>query len=183
MSIGGGGGSSDSSSSSESRPTTPEELEAYFASLSGVSGGRLGAWATEGTAPTYYDALTQAELQAIGGAGATRQAALDTAYSDQTDQINSDSSLTYAQRTQGNQQATENYMTQQDAINKEVEAAMTGLASQETMRKYQADLANNQQLAQDLALLSQIFYGGKGQYSTSSSDSSSWNAQANVGLW
>ena len=61
---------------------------------------------------------------------------------------------------------------------------MTGLASQEQMRLYQAELANNQQLAKDLALLSQIFYGGKGQYSTSSSnsDSSSWNANANVGI-
>lgn len=175
-----GGGSSSSESSQNSRPSTSEDLEQYYASINALSGGRLGTWATQGTAPTHYDALTQAELQAIGGAGATRQAALDTAYTDQTDQIGSDASLTYAQRNQANQQATENYMTQQDAINKEVEAAMTGVASQEAMRKYQADLVNNQQLEKDLALLSQIFYGGKGQYSSGSSSSSSVNA--NIGL-
>ncbi len=175
-----GGGSSSSESEASSRTSTPEELEAYFASLSALSGGRLGSWAVEGTDPTHYNALTQAELQAIGGAGATRQSALDTSYANQTDQINTDSSLTYAQNTQANQQATENYMTQQDAINQEVEAAMTGLASQEAMRQYQADLANAQLTAQDLALLSQIYYGGKGQYSTSSSDSGSWDANADV---
>ena len=99
MSIGAGGGSSESSSSSssDSRPSTPEELMAYFNALGSVSGGRLNTFATQGTTPTNYDALTQAQLQAIGGAGATRQTALDTSYEDQTDQINRDSSLTYAQ--------------------------------------------------------------------------------------
>ena len=175
-----GGGSNESESSQESRPTTPAELEAYFNSLNQLTGGQLSTFATQGTAPTHYNALTQEELQAIGGAGATRQAALDTSYADQTDQINSNSSLTYAQSSQANQQATENYMTQQDAINQEVEAAITGLSSQEAMRKYQADLANAQLTAQDLALLSQIFYGGKGQYSTGSSGSSGWNTSAGI---
>ena len=179
MSIGGGGSSS--SSSQSSRPTTPEELEAYFNSLNTLSGGRMGSWATQGTAPTDYNGLTQAELQAIGGAGATRQNALNETYQDQTQQINADPSMTYAQRTQANQQATDSYAQQSDAINKEVEAAMTGVASQEKQRMYQAELANNQQLAQDLALLSQIFYGGKGQYSSGSSSGSS--SQASIGLW
>ena len=179
MSVGGGGSSS--SSSQSSRPTTPEELQAYFDKLDKTAGGRLGQFATQGTAPTQYNALTQQQLQDIGGAGATRQASIDQSLSDQRDQINSNNSMTYAQRNQANQQATENAMTQKDAINKEVEAAMTGLASQENQRLYGADLANNQQLAQDLALLSQIFYGGKGQYSTGTSSGSS--GQASIGLW
>ena len=151
-----GGGSSESESSQESRPTTPEELEAYFASLSGLSGGRLGSWAMTGTDPTYYNQLTQQQLQAIGGAGATRQTALNQSYEQQQDQINTDSSMTYAQQSQANQNAADSYNQQSDAINKEVEAAMTGLSSQEAMRQYQADLANAQLTAQDLALLSQI---------------------------
>ncbi len=57
---------------------------------------------------------------------------------------------------------------------------MTGLASQEQMRKYQADLTNAGLTAQDLALLSQIYYGGKGQYSQGGSSSSGW--QGNFGL-
>ncbi len=176
-----GGGSQESSSSQESRQTTPEELQAYFNQLNKTSGGRMGDWATQGTAPTQYNALTQQQLQNIGGAGATRQAAVDQSLSDQQDQIGSNSGLTYAQSNQANQQAVDSATTQKDAINKEVEAAMTGLAGQENQRMYSADLANNQQLAQDMALLSQIFYGGKGQYSSGSSSGSGWNA--NVGLW
>lgn len=175
MSVGGSSGSS----SQSSRPTSPEELQRYFNQLDQASGGRMGAWATQGTEPTQYNALTQGQLQNIGGAGATRQTAIDQSLTDQQDQINSNNSMTYAQRNQANQQATENAMTQKDAINKEVEAAMTGLASQENQRLYGADLANNQQLAQDLALLSQMFYGGKGQYSSGSSSQGS----GSVGLW
>ena len=171
-----GGGSNEQSNSS--RTTTPQELEAYFNSLNAISGGQMGTWATQGTAPTNYNALTQGQLQNIGGAGATRQQALNQSYENQTDQINTNPSLTYAQNAQANQQATDAYNQQADAINKEVEAAMTGLASQEQMRKYQADLANASLTAQDLALLSQIYYGGKGQYSEGSS--SGWNANASL---
>ena len=183
MSIGGSAGGSYSKSDQSSRVSTPEELQAYFNQLDKTTGGRLGQMATEGTAPTQYNALSQQELQNIGGAGATRQAVIDQGLTNQQDQINSNNSMTYAQRNQANQQATENAMTQKDAINKEVEAAMTGLASQENQRQYGADLTNNQQLAQDMALLSQIFYGGKGQYSTGSGRSYGLNTSANVGLW
>ena len=176
-----GGGSNEQSSSTTSRPTTPEELEGYFNSLNQLSGGKLGNWAQSGTAQTFYDPLTQAELQAIGGAGATRKAEIGQALADQQDQINRNSSLTYAQSQQANQQATENAMTQTDAVNKEVEAAMTGLASQEAMNKYKQDLANAALTSQDLALLSQIYFGGKGQHSTSTSSGSGW--QGNIGLW
>ena len=167
-----GGGSNEQSNSS--RPTTAAELEDYFHSLNTLSGGRVGDWATQGTAPTQYNALTQQQLQNVGGAGATRTNALNESLETQQDQINSNPSLTYAQNTQANQQATESYNQQADAINKEVEAAMTGLASQEQMRQYQANLANAQLTAQDLALLSQIYYGGKGQYSEGSGRG--WNA-------
>ena len=174
MSLGGGKSSSEQSS----RQTTPEELEQYFKSLGGLSGGRLGDWAQQGTAQTQYNTLTPQQLQAMGGAGATRTTALNQNLQNQQDQINQNSSMTYAQRGQANQQAMDTYNQQADAINKETEAALTGLASQEQMRKYQADLANAQLSAQDLALLSQIYYGGKGQYSQGSS--SGWNA--NFGL-
>lgn len=175
-----GGGSNKSESTNESRPTSPEELQAYFNNLNQLSGNRLGNWATTGTAQTQYNPLTQAQLQAIGGAGATRQAEIDTALADQQEQIASNSALTYSQSQQANQKAYESAMTQKDAVNKEVEAAMTGLASQEAMRQYQANLANAGLTAQDLTLLSQIYFGGKGQYSTGTSSSSGSNA--NIGL-
>lgn len=173
-----GGGSTESSGSTESRPTTPAELEAYFNSLNQMSGGQMGTWAQQGTAPTNYNQLSQEQLQAIGGAGATRTNALDTSLENQQDQINRNASMTYAQQGQANQTAMDSYNQQTDAINQEVEAAMTGLASQEAMRKYQADLSNAGLTAQDMALLSQIYYGGKGQYSSGTNSSSSWNANA-----
>lgn len=181
-SLGGGSNSSESSSSSTSRPTTPEELENYFSSLNQLTGGKLGNFAQGGTAATDYNKLTQAQLQAIGGAGATRQQALDSSYQQQQEQINRNASLTYAQRAQSQQDAADSYTKQSDAINKEVEAAMTGLASQEAMREYQAKLANAGLTAKDLALISQIYFGGKGQHSSSSSSSSSDGWNANLGF-
>ncbi len=175
-----GGGSNESSSKQESRPSTPEELQGFFNNLNQLSGGKLGGWATTGTAQTQYNPLSQAQLEAIGGAGSTRQAEIDLALADQQDKIASNTALTYAQQQQANQKAYETALTQKDAINKEVEAAMTGLASQESLRAYQANLANAGLTSKDLALLSQIYFGGKGQYSTGSSSSSGWNA--NIGL-
>lgn len=175
-----GGGSKQESNSSTSRPTTPEELQGYFNNLNQISGGQLGSWAQTGTAPTDYKALTQAQMQAIGGAGATRQAVVDQALADQQDQIKRNSSLTYAQSQQAGQKAVDTAMTQKDAINKEVEAAMTGLASQESMREYQANLANAGLTSKDLALLSQIYFGGKGQHTTSQGSSSGWDVD--IGL-
>lgn len=177
-----GGGKQESSSQSTSRPTTPEELQAYFNNLNTISGGKLGNWAQTGTAQTHYNPLNQAQLEAIGGAGATRQAEVDLALANQQEQIASNSGLTYAQSQQANQKAYETAMTQKDAINKEVEAAMTGLASQESMRAYQANLANAKLTSQDLALLSQIYFGGKGQHSQSTSDSSGWNFNTSGGF-
>ena len=52
-----GGGSSSSESSSDSRPSTPDELMAYFNALGSVSGGRLNTFATQGTTPTHYLSL------------------------------------------------------------------------------------------------------------------------------
>lgn len=175
-----GGGSNESSSQQESRPTTPEELQGYFNNLNQLSGGKLGGWAQTGTAQTHYNPLTQAQMEAIGGAGATRQAEVDLSLAEQQEQIASNSALTYAQSQQANQKAMDNALTRKDAINKEVEAAMTGLASQEAMRAYQANLANAGLTSKDLALLSQIYFGGKGQYSSGTSSSS--GDQFNLGL-
>ena len=173
-------GSSKQSSRSSSRQTTAGELENYFQSLNALSGGQLGNWAQQGTAQTQYNALTPQQLQAIGGAGATRTAAMNQNLQDQQKQINQNAGMTYAQRNQANQQANNYYNQQVDAINQEVEAAMTGLASQEQMRKYQADLANAGLTAQDLALLSQIYYGGMGQVSESRSKGGSANISGYV---
>lgn len=177
-----GGGKQESSSQSTSRPTTPEELQAYFNNLNSISGDKLGSWAQTGTAQSHYDPLSQAQLEAIGGAGATRQAEVDLALANQQEKIAANSAMTYAQQQQANQNAFESAMTQKDAINKEVEAAMTGLASQEAMRAYQANLANAKLTSQDLALLSQIYFGGKGQHSQSTSDSSGWNFSTSGGF-
>lgn len=177
MSIGGGSSSSESESSSSSRPTTPEELEDYFNKINQISGGKLGNWATGGTQQTHYNPLTQGQLQALGGAGATQKATITTNLEDQLNQIGADSSLTYAQRQRSNQLANQDATKQLNAVDKEVEAAMSALASQEALRKYQSNLSNAQLTRDDLALLSQIFFGGKGQFSESSSSSSgnSWN--------
>ena len=171
-----GGGKNESSSQSTSRPTTPEDLQGYFNNLNQLSGGKLGSWASSGSAQTQYNPLSQAQLEAIGGAGATRQAEVDLALADQQEKIAANSAMTYAQQQQANQNAFESAMTQKDAINKEVEAAMTGLASQEAMREYQANLANAGLTAKDFALLSQIYFGGKGQHSSGQTSSSGSNA-------
>ncbi len=168
-SIGGG----QQSSKSKTRQTTSKELEHYFNSMNALSGGQLGDWAQQGTAETQYNALTPQQLQAIGGAGATRTAALNQSLEDQQGQINKNPSMTYAQQNQANQQAYNTYNQQTDAVNKETEAAISGLSSQEQMRKYQADLANAGLSAQDMALLSQMYYGGMGQ--KSDSNSKGWN--------
>lgn len=176
-----GGGKNESTSESSSRPTTPEELQGYFNNLNQLSGGKLGSWATSGSAQTQYNPLSQAQLEAIGGAGATRQAEVDLALADQQEKIAANSAMTYAQQQQANQNAFESAMTQKDAINKEVEAAMTGLMSQEAMREYQANLANAGLTSKDLALLSQIYYGGKGQHSSGQSSGSGFNASIGLG--
>ena len=182
MSIGGGSSSSESSSSSTSRPTTPEELEDYFNKLNQLSGNRLGNWATGGTQQTNYNPLTQGQLQALGGAGATQKATITSNLDDQLNQIGSDSSLTYAQRQRSNQLANQEATKQLNAVDKEVEAAMSGLASQEALRNYQSQMANAQLTRDDLALLSQIFFGGKGQHSSSTSSGSSNSWSGSVGL-
>lgn len=170
-----GGGSNESSSESSSRVSTPEELAAHFAKLNQLSGGKVGTWAQEGTAPTYYNQLTEQQLKNIGGAGETRRQAINTNLTNQMDQINTNPSMTYAQQQRATQLANESARSQLDAVNKETEAAMTGLASQEQMRQYQAALANAGLTQKDLALLGQLYYGGKGNVSSSSSSSSGWN--------
>ncbi|PJE79285.1 hypothetical protein CI610_01750 [invertebrate metagenome] len=176
------GGSSKSSTKSSSRVSTSEELEAYFSKINQLSGGRLQQMATQGTPTTQYNQLTPEELKRIGGAGETRRNVIYSNLSNTMDRVSKDPSMTYAQKQRSNQLANEAATNQLDAINKETEAALTGLSSQERMRDYQARLANAGLTRQDLALLSQIYFGGKGQYSQSKSKSSAWNAQFSGGV-
>ena len=187
MSFGGGGssGTSSSQSSSESKPLTPEEVQGYFDQLDGITGGKLGNFAQNGSQQVNYNGLSTEQLQAIGGAGATRKQAVSDGLTEQLGQINDDSSLTYAQRQRLTQLANDSATQNMDAINKEVEASLAALAQAENQNQYNADIFNSQLKAKDLELLANIFFSGKGQVSSSQSSSTSSNSSsnANAGLW
>ena len=187
-SLGGGKSSSSSqnSSKSESNPLTAEEVQSYFDQLNQNSGGRLDNWAQAGTTAVNYTPLTEHELAAIGGAGATRRNETNRLLDNQLDQIQDDASLTVAQRTRAQQLANESAANTLDGINKEVEASMSALLSQDRLREYEASRQNSLIPREDLETLAAIYFGGKGQKSTSesqgSSSSSSWNVNAGIGL-
>ncbi|MCW7555522.1 hypothetical protein NX722_23445 [Endozoicomonas gorgoniicola] len=182
ISLGGGKSKSKSQSSSESSPLSPDEVQKYFEMINKNSGGRLNDWATNGTAAVNYNPLTKEELSAIGGAGETRRQATKELLNNQMDTIKNDSSLTVAQRMRGQQVANESASKSLDGINKEVEASMSALVSQDRMRQYQAALQNSLIPREDLAAIASIFFGGKGQKSSSQSSGSgsSWNFSGGV---
>ncbi len=182
MSIGGGKNEQTQQSNSESKPLTPEEVQGYFDQLDGITGGKLGNFAQNGSAPVNYEGLTQDQLLAIGGAGATRKQAVNDGLTQQLDQIGNDSSLTYAQRNRSNQLANESARSDLDAINKEVEASLAAMAQAENQNKHQSNIYNSQLQARDLELLANIFFGGKGQTSTSSSSGSSSGFDFKLGV-
>jgi hypothetical protein len=194
---------------------SPEELKAYTDQIDMISGGRFNAFATGGTPSvdysgatytgpgtpetTSYNALTPDQIKALGGLGATRTAEVTRAREDAIRQITADPNLTLAQRQRSTQLTNLDQQARQDAINKEVEAGITGLAGQEAQRtyaanttaadtrntaasteaqrlyeaaranavgKYQADVTNAGLTKDDLALLAQMFFGGKGSTNT-----------------
>lgn len=155
MSGGGGYGQSynqsksRSSSTQSSDPLSEGELQQYFDRLDLTSGGRLGTFAQEGTQPASVE-----QIQALGGLGATRRSEAETARAQALERIMTDPSLTIAQRQRSAQLSDRDYSDRVDAIAKEIEAAKTGLARE-----------NAQLTREDLALLAQIFFGGKGQRS------------------
>jgi len=160
-----------SKSKSSSKPLRPDQVAAYFTQLDQLTGGRLGAFSRGGTAATEYQALTPEQLRAIGGAGATREQQLKSARAQAIDDITGDASLDVAQRQRSRQLVDRDYSDRLDAIAKEIEASLTGVASEEQRRKYEADLANARIPMDDLAALADIFYGGMGQTSKESSAS------------
>ena len=132
---------------SESKPLSPEELKAYTDQLNLISGGRLNTFATTGTPQ-----LTPEQIQAVGGLGADRQRALAVARRQAVDQVAADPNLTVAQRQRSTQLTDQDYNDRLAAVTKEAEGLKTGLA------QYNAGLTK-----EDLKLLADIYFGGKGQ--------------------
>jgi len=135
--------------------------------------GRLAEWAQQGTQPVNYQGMSTQQLQALGGGGATRLLAAQQAYQDLLGQNRADPTLSAFQKTRSNQLATRDLVSQQDAINKESEAAIQQAYQEELLRRYNAQVANAGLTAQDLDTLAQIFYAAKGQKTSSSSSSQS----------
>jgi len=159
-----GFGSSKSSSSSNSNPLTADEVASYYAKLNSLSGGRLNDFATNGTPQ-----LTTEQIQAVGGMGADQQRQLDVARKQAVDQVTADPNLTIDQRQRSTQLTNQDYNDRLAAITKQIEAQKTNLAQ------------NNAGLASsDIATLANIYFGGKGQSSSSGSMSRSFNVSGGI---
>jgi hypothetical protein len=156
-----------SSQQSESKPLTADEVASYFSKLNDLSGGRLTDFATAGTPQ-----LTPEQIQAVGGLGADRTRQLDVARKQAIDQVTADPNLTIDQRQRSTQLTNQDYNDRLTAITKEIEGQKTGLA------QYNAGLTKD-----DLALLANIYFGGKGQTSESSGGSMgrSFNIAGGIG--
>ncbi|MFO1359617.1 hypothetical protein [Plasticicumulans sp.] len=89
-----------------------------------------------------YNELTPAQLQALGGLGATRTADTERARRQAIEQIRSDASLDVFQRGRSRQLTDQDYTARLDAINKETEAAISQLASEQRARTLAAQTAN-----------------------------------------
>ncbi|TXH47596.1 MAG: tail fiber domain-containing protein [Desulfurellales bacterium] len=89
-----------------------------------------------------YNELTPAQLQALGGLGATRTADTERARRQAIEQIASDASLDVFQRGRSRQLTDQDYTARLDAINKETEAAISQLASEQRARTLAAQTAN-----------------------------------------
>jgi len=138
--------SSNQRSQSESKPLSSEELTKYFSAFDETTGGRVGTYAREGMTPY---------IKSLGGYGATRSNVAKGARATAIEQITADPTLTLSQRQRSNQVVNDNYAGRLDAIAKETEAQIGELTQKE------------------LALLSDIYFKGKGQKSSSTGNSSS----------
>jgi len=157
---------SSSSQHSSSKPLTDEEVASYFSKLNELSGGRLNEFSTAGTPQ-----LTPEQIQAVGGLGADRQRQLDVTRKQALDQVTADPNLTIAQRQRSTQLTDQDYNDRLTAITKEIEGQKTGLA------QYNAGLTK-----EDLALLANIYFGGKGQTSESYGGSMSRSFTSSGGI-
>lgn len=132
---------------SGSTPTTPAGYAGYFGGLDTLTGGKLGDFAKNGTAQ-----LTAEQIQAYGGLGATRTADVNRQRAQAVEGISADPNLTIAQRQRSTQLTDQDVQSRLDAINKETEAGIAGLAQY-----------NNSLTASDLETLIKAYYGGKGE--------------------
>lgn len=111
--------------------------------------GRLATWAKEGTAQTQYTPLQSGQyfnsdlsyapvqadvtyrpvsddqIRALGGAGATRELNAQRARQMALDEMSADPTLTVAQRQRSSQMTNRDYTDMLDAIGKESEASLT----------------------------------------------------------
>lgn len=144
---------------SSSSPSSAEDLTTYWNKMNEITGGDLGTWAKDGTAPVNYDGigedqvrtadyegLTADQVRAVGGMGATRKNEAEQARRRALEEAAADPNLSVAQRARVSQLTDQDYSARADAIAKETEAALTGLLSQETGRAYEADRANADQV-------------------------------------
>lgn len=172
-----------SSSVSESRqtsaPLTPDELSGYFNEINSLTtskkapGGQLFQFARSGTAPVDYKAPTDAQVRGLGGFGATRKADIDRMTREEFDQIAADPSLSVFQNRRSRQLVGAEAATAHDAVNQEIEAQIAQAAFERAQKQYDSKVRNSNLKAEDLALLAEIFFGGKGQRSEGTATSSS----------
>ena len=132
---------------SGSTPSTTADYTGYFGGLDTLTGGKLGDFAKNGTTR-----LTAEQIQAYGGLGATRTADVNRARGQAIEGISADPNLTIAQRQRSTQLTDQDAQSRLDAINKETEAGIAGLAQY-----------NNALTASDLETLMKAYYGGKGE--------------------
>lgn len=143
-------------SASNSGTSSSADYGSYWGTLNDVTGGRLSEFAQGGTKPLSVD-----EIKSFGGMGETRRADVNAARSKAIEDMAADPSLSVAQKLRARQLTDNDANARLDAIAKETEAAIAAAAQ-----------ANNALPAADLETLAKIFYGGKGQ--NSSSQSSGW---------
>lgn len=181
---------SKSTQSSTSTPLNPMQVRGYFDELNNLTkggaskSGLLFDWARNGTPDVGYDAPTDAQIQGLGGLGATRTAAINRARDEQLAQIASDPTLSVFQSQRARQLANREAAGNVDAVGKETEAALLDAVMKRADANYAANKANADKRRLDLATLAEIFFGGKGQTSTSTGTStgksSSWNIDSPV---
>lgn len=177
-----------STSTAASNPLGPAEVGAYFDELNtrtqGAANpsGRLFDFARNGTPATAYAAPTNAQIAALGGQGATRRLDVERALEDEMARIAADPSLTTAQAQRSRQLANREASGSLDAISKEVEALITQAAFERAAKQYEAGAANAGRTRDDLALLAEIFFGGKGQTTRSESTSTASGKQSSFGI-
>lgn len=156
-------------SDSESEPLSAAKVGTYWDKLNDNTGGRLSEFAATGTAPTEYTQLAPEQIQALGGLGATQVGEVERMRSRALEEAAANPSLSVYQQQRVRQLTDEDAADRLAAIAKQTEGAITGLASQEHGRQFDADRANAAISRDDLQALANIFFGGKGQKSESSS--------------